>query len=286
MIPGMENSVEKRNEKRLNYRWPVRFTTDENDYTIPGQIFDISSGGISFLCHANQNCPNLGQPLTTHFGVPHFDMTDSFDSVFFDRSGHVCRVDKLSDHIHRVAVQFSQPLFFKPGEQNISASDAQQRLEAKTLSIIKSEEKAKAYDQALTIAENKLRSCAEAKAKIEAKLKAEIAEKAMIETNLRINFEDKIRAYAETATKAKEQAKAEVKARAKAEAIAQKEIKLKLKAEKKAKLYEEEIKKIKAEATDIVSKVRKELEDKGKKSSKEILLNKIDKFISDRNKIF
>jgi len=226
------------------------------------------------------------QSLTTHFGVPHFDMTDSFDSVFFDRSGNVCRVDELSDHIHRVAVQFSQPLFFKPGEQNISASEAQQRLEAKTLSIIKSEEKAKAYDQALTLAENKLRSCAEAKAKIEAKLKAEIAEKARIETNLRIHFEDKIRNFAETATKAKEKAKAETKARTQAEAIAQKEIKSKLKAEKKVKFYEEEIKKIKAEATDIVSKVRKELEDKGKKSSKELLLDKIDKFISDRNKIF
>ena len=286
MIPRMENSVEKRSEKRLNYRWPVRFTIDENDYTIPGQIFDISSGGISFLCHANQNCPRLGQPLITHFGVPHFDMTDSFDSVFFDRSGNVCRVDELSDNIHRVAVQFSQPLFFKPGEQNISSSDAQQRLEAKTLSIIKSEEKAKAYDQALTIAENKLRACAESKAKIEAKLKAEIAEKARIETNLRIHFEDKIRTFAETATKAKENAKVEAKARAKAEAAAQKEIKSKLKAEKKVKFYEQEIKKIKAEATDIVSNVRKELEEKGKKSSKEILLDKIDKFISDRNKIF
>ena len=286
MIPRMENSVEKRIEKRLSYRWPVRFTTDENDYTIPGQIFDISSGGMSFLCHANQNCPSPGQPLTTHFGVPHFEMADSFDSVFFDRTGHVCRVDKLSDHIHRVAVQFSQPLFFKPGEQNISASDAQQRLESKTLSIIKSEEKAKAYDQALTLAENKLRSCAEAKAKIEAELKAEITEKAVIETNLRISFEDKIRTFAETATRAKEEAKAEAKARAKAEAVVQKEIKLRLKAEKKAKLYEEEIKKIKAEAAEIVSKAGKELENKGKKFSKEILLSKIEKFISDRNKIF
>ena len=286
MMPRMENSIEKRSEKRLNYRWPVRFTIDENDYTIPGQIFDLSSGGMSFLCHANQNCPIMGQSLTTHFGVPHFDMTDSFDPVFFDRTGHVCRVDKLSDYIHRVAVQFSQPLFFKPGEQNISASEIQQRLEAKTLSIVKSEEKAKAYDQALTLAENKLRSCAETKAKLEAKLKAEIAEKARIETNLRIHFEDKIRTYAETATKEKEKAKAEAKARTKAEAMTQKEIKLKIKAEKKAKSYEEEIKKIKAETTEIVSKVKKELENKGKKPSKEILLNKIDKFISDRNKIF
>jgi hypothetical protein len=282
----MENSVEKRSEIRLNYRWPVRFTTDENDYTIPGQIFDISSGGISFLCHANQNCPNPGQPVTTHFGVPNFEMTDSFDSVFFDRTGRVCRVDKLSDHIHRVAVQFSQPLFFKPGEQNVSASDAQQRLETKTYSIIKSEEKAKAYDQALTLAENKLMSCAEAKAKIEAELKAEIVEKVRIETNLRIHYEDKIRSFAETATRAKEQAKAEAKARAKAEAVVQKEIKLRLKAEKKAKFYEKEINKVKAEATEIVSKVRKELENKEQKSSKEMLLSRIEKFISDRNKIF
>ncbi|MHC4701077.1 MAG: hypothetical protein ACYTFQ_10920 [Planctomycetota bacterium] len=35
----------------------------------------------------------------------------------FTRSGHVCRVDNVNSFLRRVAVQFAEPLPFKPGEQ-------------------------------------------------------------------------------------------------------------------------------------------------------------------------
>jgi hypothetical protein len=102
-----------------------------------GQIVDVTSRALAFLYHPGENCPQPDQLVTTSFGVPHFNSHGSFDTVFFNRVGRVCRVDSLSDKVNRVAIQFSEPLFFRPGEQDISDSEAQQRLEAKARSLVK-----------------------------------------------------------------------------------------------------------------------------------------------------
>ncbi len=149
MVLTMDIAGEQRAEQRLRYRWPVSFARDVKEKPSPGQIVDVSSRGMAILCHADKNCPHPDQLVTVDFGVPHFDLADSFDAVFFNRIGRVCRVDSLSSQISRVAVQFAEPLFFKPGEQNISESDAQQRLQAKAHSISKAEEKARIYSEAL-----------------------------------------------------------------------------------------------------------------------------------------
>ena len=135
----MEKVEERRAEQRLRYRWPVRFTTDVKGKPFQGRIVDVSSGGMALLCRADENCPHPDQPVRTNFGVPHFGLEESFDTVFFKRIGRVCRVDNLSSSVRRVAIRFAEPLFFKPGEQNISESDAQQRLEAKSKSIVEVE---------------------------------------------------------------------------------------------------------------------------------------------------
>jgi hypothetical protein len=128
---------EKRAEQRLRYRWPVRFAMRVGQKPLRGQIVDVTSRGLAFLCHPGENSPHPDQLVTTGFGVPHFNSHGSFDTVFFNRVGRVCRVDSLSDKVSRVAIQFAEPLFFQPGEQNISDSEAQQRLEAKARSVIK-----------------------------------------------------------------------------------------------------------------------------------------------------
>jgi len=319
----MEKANEQRAEQRLSYRWPVHFTQDDKERAFPGQIVDVSSRGIAFLCHADKNCPYPGQLLRTNFGIPHFDQSNSFDTVLFNRIGRVYRSDELSSQIRRVVIQFTEPLFFKPGEQGISESDAQKRLEDKALSIIKAEEKAKVYDEALTRAEERIRSYAEAKAKSEEKLKAEIEERYRTEADLKLEVQKKLSAYAEATTKAKERAKTEAQARAKAEEKAKSEAKLRAKAEKKAKaeeekrtkikdesqkktkFYAEEITKIKeekaqaiaqikAEAANTIAKIEEEAKVKGnsiikskdKQPIKEVVLKKVDKFVTDRNKIF
>ena len=211
-----ETANDQRAEKRLRYRWPVRFTKGVNEKTYPGQIVDVSSRGLAMLCHADKHCPHQDTLVKVDFGVPHFGSVDSLDAVFFNRIGRVCRIDNLSSMVNRVAVQFAEPLFFKPGEQNISESDAQQRLEAKTRSITRAEEKAKVYSEALAINEEKLQSYAESKAraeervKIEAKARAKAEEKVRIENQIRANLEaqmqENIKSYTNQIAKIKAEA--------------------------------------------------------------------------------
>ena len=259
-------------------------------------MVDVSSKGMALLYHADENCPKQDQFITTNFGVPYFDSEDSFDTVFFNRTGRVCRVDNLTSKVNRIAIQFAEPLFFKPGEQNISDSDVKLRLEAKTRSIVggkekkavkttakikdgtktksNAEETERVYSEALARAEERIRSYAEAKAQAEEKLKTEI----------------------EAKTRAEEKAKAEAKARAEAEAKVKAEARLRAKAEKKAEAEAEKRAKIKstlqkkAERKPKTQKKKttrkKDTPDKTKPSGEGALMDKVDKFITDRNRIY
>jgi len=283
----MKNTDEQRAEKRLSYRWPVKFTHDNIDKVSPGQIVDVSSQGIAFLCHADENCPYPGQHLTANFAVPFFYSGDSFDTALFNRTGCVHRVDKLSSQIHRVVFRFNEPLFFKPGEQDISESDLQNKLEAKALSIVTAEEKLKVYDEALSRAEEETRFYAETNVKAQAKIKSEI--QARVKAEARAESEAKLRA------KAEKHAKNEAERRAKIEAQTRK--KDKLHAEEIARIKEEKaqaISQVKAEAADTIAKIEQELKSMGigkikiadRQPIKEIVLEKVDRFVKDRNKIF
>ena len=195
MVLEMEKADERRTEHRLQYRWPVRFNINGENHFFNGQIVDVSSKGIAFLCHADQSCFDSEQEIKASFGVPHFGIDDSFDTILFERIGHVCRIDKPSSQVYRIAMQFASPLFFKPGEQGINEIDAQQRLNAKNFSVIKAEETARAYNEALAKAQKQLTQYAQAKAKIEEQLKAEIEDSARYEAQIRIELAERIRPY-------------------------------------------------------------------------------------------
>jgi hypothetical protein len=283
----MEKNNERRAEQRLGYCWPVNFTYDDKEKFFPGQIVDVSSQSIAFLCQADENCPHPGQYLTANFAVPHFDRGSSFDTVLFNRSGIVHRLDELSSRVHRAVVRFADPLFFKPGEQDINDSDLQTRLEAKALSMVKTEEKLKVYDEALTRAEERIRYYTEMNVKAQATAKAD--RQARVKAEARAKSEAKLRA------KAEKQAKVEAERRAKIEAEAQ----------KKEKMHTEQIiqikkqtaraiAQVKAEAAVTIAKIEDELKSMGikkittteKQPVKDVVLEKVDKFVKDRNKIF
>jgi hypothetical protein len=314
----MGKTREQREEKRLRYRWHARFASNPKQKPLTGQMVDVSSKGMALLYHADENCPQPDQFITTNFGVPHFDSDDSFDTVFFNRIGRVCRVDNLTSKVNRIAVQFAEPLSFKPGEQNISDSDVKQRLEAKARLIVSGKEKKavkatakikddkktksnaeeteRAYNEALARAEERIRSYTEAKAQAEEKLKTEIEARHTSETKLLTEAQEKIRTYAEAKARAEEKAKAEAKARAKAEAKAKTEARLRAKAEKKAQTEAEKRAKIestlleKAESKPKTKKKKtirkKDTKDKAKSPGEGVLMDKVDKFITDRNRIF
>ncbi len=129
----MENSTERRLEQRLRYHWPIWFAEDFNETLSQGQMVDVSSGGAAFTCHADKTCPYPGQELTARFSVPCFAEDDAFDMASFTRPGRVCRVEEVNSFLRRVAVQFSESLPFRPGEQVEDNSQAQQKLRAVTI---------------------------------------------------------------------------------------------------------------------------------------------------------
>ena len=156
----------------MRYRWPVRFARDPRAKPLAGQMFDLCSKGMAMLFHANEDCPRPDQSVTANFGVPHFDAHGSFDTAFFNRVGRVCRVDRLTSRVNRVAIQFAEPLFFNPGEQGIAESDVQKRLQAKARSVVRAQDDRTVSTKAEMQNLMRLREEADNKAKAEAERRA------------------------------------------------------------------------------------------------------------------
>jgi hypothetical protein len=129
----MTEFQERRREKRLRYQWPVWFAEDFDDVLVQGQMVDVSSGGAAFTCYSDQDCPYPGQNITARFSIPRFSHDGEFDMSDFTCNGSVKRVEQMNPFLCRVAVQFAQPLPFKPGEQAENEFEAQQRLKAVTI---------------------------------------------------------------------------------------------------------------------------------------------------------
>ncbi len=123
---------ERRTEQRLHYYWPIWFAEDFNGTLSQGQMLDVSSRGAAFTCHDDGSCPYPGQEISARFSVPRFGLNDSFDMANFTRSGNVCRVDEVNKIVRRIAVQFAEPLPFKPGEQ-VNIESASERLDCLTI---------------------------------------------------------------------------------------------------------------------------------------------------------
>ena len=113
----MAETGERRREERLQYQWPVWFAEDFEKTISQGLMVDVSSGGVAFTCKADGDCPQPGQQLAIRFSIPRGGAEDSLASVSFNRTGRVCRVERVSSTLRRVAVQFDEPLSLKPAEQ-------------------------------------------------------------------------------------------------------------------------------------------------------------------------
>jgi hypothetical protein len=120
----MDELNERRTEKRLRYYWPIWFAESFDETLTQGQMVDISSAGAAFTCRSDDGLHFPGQHITTRFSVPHYGPNDSFDMASFTRSANICRVDHVNDYLRRIAIQFAEPLPFRPGEQNTADSEA------------------------------------------------------------------------------------------------------------------------------------------------------------------
>ncbi|MBA7692202.1 hypothetical protein ES703_100765 [subsurface metagenome] len=104
----MDKIKERRREGRLHYQLPVWFAEDFNETAPQGVMVDISSSGMAFSCSTDENCPHPGQQLTTRFSIPHPGTHDRSDMKSFTRTGHVCRVDNITNNLYRIAIQFDE----------------------------------------------------------------------------------------------------------------------------------------------------------------------------------
>jgi hypothetical protein len=120
---------ERRREQRLHYRRPMWYFQSLNNARHKGQLIDISSNGLGFTCNmSGQNLLATKQKITTRIDVPLFAKDGSFDMIRFDRIGQIRRVEKLNNSVHRIALEFTQPLPFKPAEQGLPNTVAEQKL--------------------------------------------------------------------------------------------------------------------------------------------------------------
>ncbi|MFQ6034587.1 MAG: hypothetical protein ACE5NM_01915 [Sedimentisphaerales bacterium] len=128
----MKTNHERRIEQRLRYHWPIWFAEDFDEELAQGQMVNISSRAAAFTCYTDGSCPYPGQQIIARFSVPRYGPDNSFDMANFTRSGHICRVDDVNSFLRRVAIQFAEPLPFRPGEQSYSESHAQAALKPMT----------------------------------------------------------------------------------------------------------------------------------------------------------
>lgn len=126
----MSGFEERRKEKRLRYHWPVWFAEDFEGELYQGQMVDISSGGAAFSCRAGQMSAYKGQEVTARFSIPRYCGDGGFDMASYTRSGRICRVDDINAFVRRVAMQFAEPLGFKPGEQAELEPEGEERMRA------------------------------------------------------------------------------------------------------------------------------------------------------------
>jgi len=113
----MDEMKNRRREDRLQYKWPVWFAEDFEQALAEGLMVDVSSGGMAFMCNADENCPQVGQRLTARFSIPRSEQDDPSDMTSFTRTGCVLRVDIVNTLLRQVAIQFEEPLSLKPCEQ-------------------------------------------------------------------------------------------------------------------------------------------------------------------------
>lgn len=123
------NHNERRKEPRLYYRHPLWFTPNCDNKTFArGVMCDVSSGGLSFTCYCENEKPAPGKQIITRFEVPRY--SDGLTGPMkYDRASRICSVSRLESDLHRIAVQFANPLPFKPAQQTDGEYNAQLNLQ-------------------------------------------------------------------------------------------------------------------------------------------------------------
>jgi hypothetical protein len=118
----MDTESDRREEKRLQYSWPLWFGYNETGEFLRGQVVDLSSNIVSFTIPENRS-PRPGSHVLTRFSYPlasevQFDMASYYDW------SEVIRVDQAWDGKTRVAMRLHQSLECELPESEFLACSA------------------------------------------------------------------------------------------------------------------------------------------------------------------
>jgi len=107
----MEKSVERRENGRIRFSWPLWFGYEDQGQLFRGQISDLSNTHISFTIEEHL-CPQIGQHLMTRFSYP-INSLNSFEMDSYLHWGEVVRTDSAVGNYCRVALRLHQPVSLK-----------------------------------------------------------------------------------------------------------------------------------------------------------------------------
>jgi len=104
----MSIAQDRRRETRIYFSWPLWFGYDDGYGELQrGQIVDLSEQYVSFNLPACQ-CPEPGTHVLTRFSYPLNENHSEMGSYL--HWSEVIRVDRLNDHIARVALRLHRPI--------------------------------------------------------------------------------------------------------------------------------------------------------------------------------
>ena len=106
---------------------------DFDDALSQGQMVDVSSSGAAFTYYPQDYGLHQDQYITTKFSVPSFGEAESFEMASFVRKARICRVENVNEYLRKIAIRFSEPLPFRPGEQAETEIETEQRLKSVTI---------------------------------------------------------------------------------------------------------------------------------------------------------
>lgn len=124
----MDENSERRTEKRLYHNCPVWFGENFRGSLSAGRMVDVSSRSMAFICDSDESYPLPGRRITVRFSVPRLRAGKCFNEVVFTNTGRIHRADNLGEPSRRVVIEFTKPLFFKPGHQDADEFDTNQKV--------------------------------------------------------------------------------------------------------------------------------------------------------------
>jgi len=122
----MQGCFDQEDEKKLKYQWPVWFAEEPENSFFQGQMVDVSSEEATFICRCDEIRSQEKGNLVIQLSVPTPEKNGYLKMTTLMRTAQVKQVKELNSYLCRITISFTEPLPFKPGEQDQGLADQKQ----------------------------------------------------------------------------------------------------------------------------------------------------------------